>query len=87
MGRRMRLIEKILEGIDVKDDDGEYIVVYDISPKPPKEFYNNLSAAVDYEPLTKSSILVRGLRSALAVKKLIIHYRGDVRVFKVEKEV
>jgi len=86
MGKRgpKPLIERLMSSGE--EDNSEYIVIYDISPRPTKSFYRNLYR-LEVEMLQKSVILVRSRNKALALKRLIQHYGGDVRVFKIAEEL
>jgi len=87
---RKRLVSKILESLDVREERGMYVVVYDFYTKSiPKEFYKSLKY-LDEEgylivQLQRSVIYTNSLKCALAIKELAKHYGATVEVFKVEK--
>lgn len=91
MGRK-KLVDKILETIDEKEEKGDYIIVYDFyREKIPKEFYNSLYNLRDkgllWTSIQKSVLRTNSKLCAMAIKSLVEHYRGTCKVFKVEREL
>ena len=91
MGRK-KLVEKILESIDEKDEKGTFVIIYDfIGGRNPKEFYYALqdlrSKGYLIMQLQKSVLQTNSRVCALAIKELVEHYRGTCKVFKVEREL
>jgi len=89
---RKRIVDKILEELKgIEDDDKLYIVVYDFPEgKNPKEFYVGLNALRERDPIhdiQRSTLEVRGRRTALAVMCLARHYGAEVRAFQVIEEL
>jgi len=88
---RKRLAEKVLKSIDVKEKKGNYYVVYDFyTGKIPKEFYIQLDYLREEGyfilRMQRSLIYTSSKRCALALKEIVKHYGGEVKVIRAVEE-
>jgi len=91
MGRK-KLVDKVLESIDEKDEKGEYIIVYDFyETKIPKEFYNSLDNLRDkgflLMSIQRSVLRTNSKLCAMVIKSLVEYYKGTCRVFRIAEEL
>lgn len=75
---------------DVAGKDGWYIVVYDFPEHIPTRFYKNLEGLIEAGStivrVQKSVYIVEGSRAARALSRLVEHYGGYARIFKICEE-
>lgn len=66
---------------------GKYIVVYDFPRHIPTRFYRNLEALIGSTGgatrIQKSVYIVEGRGTAEALRRLVEHYGGSARIFKI----
>jgi len=89
---RKKLVEKIAESINIEDERGVYIIIYDYpGGGNPKELYYSLKNLRDMghniEKIQKSVLMTDSLRTCQIVKELAKHYKAKVHAYKIEKEV
>ena len=81
------LVDRLLEELKIPDDGSLYIVLYTLEGrKPPKEFYIHLARLSNkglIEKFTVGSIICRGIRTAMVIKKVTERYSIRARVFRV----
>jgi hypothetical protein len=89
MGRKS-IADQIFDQYSEEDPgDSTWIIVYDFQGvKPTTKFYDNLhriqSKAEDGQLIQYSVYVTHDRRAAKAVKQLVLHYKGDVTVFRGE---
>ncbi len=92
MGRKS-VAERVLAR--ARDDEAFYIVVYDFevgdSGKIPTRFYKNLVRLEEklsgrIFQVQKSVYICRGKNAASALYKLVRHYGGEARVFRIAED-
>jgi len=83
------LVDQYLEEVaDLPDDGSTYLVIYSTGKRPPKEFYHQLRRLAERNLITKiatGTILCKGRRAVMVVKKLIERYGKHKHMFKVVK--
>ena len=92
---RRSIAEKILKEVEISDDKGKYIIVYDFplryGEKISIKFYKNLHRILLHDKnsinIQKSVIMVSSLKISKAIAKLIKHYGGKVQIFRVHEEI
>jgi len=88
---RRPIAEEVLKALKDVEGDGKYIVVYDFKlgkgGRIPLRFYRNLRVLMNVlggvRAVQKSVLMCEGARAALAIVKLVEHYGGNVRMFRV----
>lgn len=86
MGRKS-IADKILEDLNDTNRVGSFLLVYDFSGKKAKEdFYKNLKRLFEHfgdgVRVQKSTIRLKSLKAARAIKVLATHYGADVLIFE-----
>ncbi|OYT31159.1 MAG: hypothetical protein DRJ64_02325 [Thermoprotei archaeon] len=94
MGRQ-KIIEKIEKNINVNDEEGVFLVIYDFYKenvnKIPERFYKNLyllfEKYTDCHFIQKSVIECMHLKSAFIIRELVRHYGGNVSIYRVYEKI
>jgi len=89
---RLALVDRFFSELTMVADDGAtYVVMYTArGRKPPKEFYQHLERLKSrglVEKFVPGSVICRGRKTAIVLKKIAERYSLATRVFKVVEVV
>jgi len=73
---------------DYRDEEGNFLVLYDFTRRATSTFYTNLKTIrnelQDGVRIQKSAMNCKRLLTAQAIKKLAEHYKANVLLFRIE---